>query len=73
LHYIRHHHQFAHEGSLVSWLGQVYVFPSEDDIDGPGHGPGRNIAGILLETDLLPVNHGALLVDQLPPDFVLAG
>lgn len=69
---VGHDDQLSGENGLVTGFGVVDDLASKDDIDRPWHRAGRNVARVLLEFDLLPVDHDAVLVDQFPPRLVIA-
>jgi len=60
------------EYSFITRFWKIYDFTTKNDIDGSWHRSSWNVARKLLHSDLLPINHGTVLIDEIPSDFILA-
>ena len=69
---IGHNHQLSSENSLVSRFWHIDNFSSEDDINRPGHRSSRDITRIFLQSNLLPIDEGAVLIEELPSTLIVA-
>lgn len=59
------------EYSLISGFWKIDNFTTKNNIDGSWHRSCWNVARELLHSDLLPINHGTVLIDKIPSHFIL--
>jgi hypothetical protein len=59
------------EYSLVSGFWKIHNFTAKNDINGSWHRACWNVTRKLLHADLLPINHGTVFIDEIPPNFIM--